>query len=104
MSGMNPHGPFKSQPVFHSETNSSFHFPRDLRQGGVRQAHGSWFRLSFVYNHYLFFACTLVVLLAIVLYLLRIHRIHRRQTRASAPLDLLWIEQVVPMMGVQVEP
>ncbi|ERE79528.1 ectonucleoside triphosphate diphosphohydrolase 7 [Cricetulus griseus] len=77
---------------------------RDLRQGGVRQAHGSWFRLSFVYNHYLFFACTLVVLLAIVLYLLRIHRIHRRQTRASAPLDLLWIEQVVPMMGVQVEP
>ncbi|XP_050000366.1 ectonucleoside triphosphate diphosphohydrolase 7 isoform X1 [Alexandromys fortis] len=77
---------------------------RDLRQGGVRQAHGSWFRLSFVYNHYLFFACTLVVLLAIVLYLLRIHRIHRRQTRASAPLDLLWIEQVVPMIGVQVEP
>ncbi|XP_059113733.1 ectonucleoside triphosphate diphosphohydrolase 7 [Peromyscus eremicus] len=77
---------------------------RDLRQGGVRQAHGGWFRLSFVYNHYLFFACTLVVLLAIVLYLLRIHRIHRRQTRASAPLDLLWIEQVVPMIGVQVGP
>ncbi|CAH6953856.1 ectonucleoside triphosphate diphosphohydrolase 7 [Phodopus roborovskii] len=77
---------------------------RDLRQGGVRQAHGGWLRLSFVYNHYLFFACTLVVLLAIILYLLRIHRIHRRQTRASAPLDLLWIEQVVPMIGVQVEP
>ncbi|XP_060245893.1 ectonucleoside triphosphate diphosphohydrolase 7 isoform X3 [Meriones unguiculatus] len=77
---------------------------RDLRQGGVRQAHGSWFRLSFVYNHYLFFACTMVVLLAIVLYLLRIHRIHRRQTRASAPLDLLWIERAVPMIGVQVGP
>ncbi|OBS72813.1 hypothetical protein A6R68_12620 [Neotoma lepida] len=77
---------------------------RDLRQGSVRQAHGSWLRLSFVYNHYLFFACTLVVLLAIFLYLLRIHRIHRRQTRASAPLDLLWIEQVVPMIGVQVGP
>ncbi|XP_030870894.2 ectonucleoside triphosphate diphosphohydrolase 7 isoform X3 [Gorilla gorilla gorilla] len=77
---------------------------RDLRQEGVRQAHGNWFRLSFVYNHYLFFACILVVLLAIVLYLLRLRRIHHRQTRASAPLDLLWLEEVVPMMGVQVGP
>ncbi|XP_003255378.1 ectonucleoside triphosphate diphosphohydrolase 7 [Nomascus leucogenys] len=77
---------------------------RDLRQEGVRQAHGSWFRLSFVYNHYLFFACILVVLLAIVLYLLRLRRIHHRETRASAPLDLLWLEEVVPMMGVQVGP
>uniref|UniRef100_I3MFI2 nucleoside-triphosphate phosphatase n=1 Tax=Ictidomys tridecemlineatus TaxID=43179 RepID=I3MFI2_ICTTR len=77
---------------------------RDLRQEGVRQTHGSWFRLSFVYNHYLFFACILVVLLAIILYLLRLRRIHHRQTRASAPLDLLWIEEVVPMIGVQVGP
>ncbi|XP_058527588.1 ectonucleoside triphosphate diphosphohydrolase 7 isoform X2 [Ochotona princeps] len=68
---------------------------RDLRQEGVRQAHGSWFRLSFVYNHYLFFACILVVLLAIILYLLRLRRIHHRQTRTSAPMDLLWIEEVV---------
>ncbi|KAB1270859.1 Ectonucleoside triphosphate diphosphohydrolase 7, partial [Camelus dromedarius] len=75
---------------------------RDRRQEGVRQAHGSWFRLSFVYNHYLFFACILVVLLAIILYLLRLRRIHHRQTRASAPL--LWIEEVVPMIGVQVGP
>uniref|UniRef100_A0A5F5PQF0 nucleoside-triphosphate phosphatase n=1 Tax=Equus caballus TaxID=9796 RepID=A0A5F5PQF0_HORSE len=77
---------------------------RDLRQEGVRQAHGSWFRLSFVYNHYLFFACILVVLLAIILYLLRLRRIHHRQTRASAPLDMLWIEEVVPMIGEQVGP
>ncbi|XP_036192267.1 ectonucleoside triphosphate diphosphohydrolase 7 isoform X2 [Myotis myotis] len=77
---------------------------RDLRQEGVRQAHSSWFRLSFVYNHYLFFACILVVLLAIILYLLRLRRIHHRQTRASAPLNLLWIEEVVPMIGVQVGP
>jgi ectonucleoside triphosphate diphosphohydrolase 7 len=77
---------------------------RDLRQEGVRQVHVSWFRLSFVYNHYLFFACILVVLLAIILYLLRIRRIHHRQTRASAPLDLLWIDEVVPMIGVQVGP
>ncbi|XP_019491821.1 PREDICTED: ectonucleoside triphosphate diphosphohydrolase 7 [Hipposideros armiger] len=79
-------------------------FPRDLRQEGVRQAHGGWFRLSFVYNHYLFFACILVVLLAIILYLLRLRRIHRRQTRASAPLNMLWIEDMVPMIGVQVGP
>lgn len=78
--------------------------PRDLRQEGVRPAHGSWFRLSFVYNHYLFFACILVVLLAIILYLLRLRRIHHRQARTSAPLDLLWIEEVVPMIGVQVGP
>ncbi|XP_012925265.1 ectonucleoside triphosphate diphosphohydrolase 7 [Heterocephalus glaber] len=77
---------------------------RDLRQEGARQVHGNWFRLSFVYNHYLFFACILVVLLAIILYLLRLRRIHHRQTRASAPLDLLWIEEVVPMIGVQVGP
>lgn len=97
-------GDFSGQPVSTLKLTVLSSPPRDLRQGGVRQAHGSWFRLSFVYNHYLFFACTLVVLLAIVLYLLRIHRIHRRQTRASAPLDLLWIEQVVPMIGVQVGP
>lgn len=79
-------------------------FLRELRQEGARQAHGSWFRLSFVYNHYLFFACILVVLLAIILYLLRLRRIHHRQSRASTPLDLLWIEEVVPMIGVQVGP
>lgn len=77
---------------------------RDLRQEGIRQAHSNWLRLSFVYNHYLFFACILVVLLAIILYLLRLRRIHHRQTRASAPLDLLWIEEVVPMIRVQVGP
>uniref|UniRef100_A0A8D1FLN1 nucleoside-triphosphate phosphatase n=1 Tax=Sus scrofa TaxID=9823 RepID=A0A8D1FLN1_PIG len=77
---------------------------RDLRQEGVRQVHGTWFRLSFVYNHYLFFACILVVLLAIILYLLRLRRIHHRQTRASAPLNLLWIEEVVPMIGAEVGP
>ena len=67
---------------------------RDLRQESVRQAHASWPRLSFVYNHYLFFACILVVALAIVLYLLRLRRIHRRQLR-SAQLTLLWLDKVV---------
>uniref|UniRef100_A0A8C4KP93 Ectonucleoside triphosphate diphosphohydrolase 7 n=2 Tax=Dromaius novaehollandiae TaxID=8790 RepID=A0A8C4KP93_DRONO len=67
---------------------------RDLRPESVRQAHTSWLRLSFVYNHYLFFACILVVVLAIVLYLLRLRRIHHRQVR-SAQLDMLWLDEVV---------
>eukprot|EP00079_Xenopus_tropicalis_P027668 XP_012822005.1 PREDICTED: ectonucleoside triphosphate diphosphohydrolase 7 isoform X1 [Xenopus tropicalis] len=67
---------------------------RDIRQESSRPAHVSWFRISFVYNHYLFFACILVVLLSIVLYILRLRRIHRRQARASA-LDLLLMEEGV---------
>lgn len=71
---------------------------RDLRQESIRQAHGSWPRLSFVYNHYLFFACILVVALAIVLYLLRLRRIHRRQL-PSSQLALLWLDKVVVPPG-----
>ncbi|NXX34167.1 ENTP7 diphosphohydrolase, partial [Nicator chloris] len=71
---------------------------RDLRQESIRQAHTSWLRLSFVYNHYLFFACILVVALAIVLYLLRLRRIHRRQLR-SAQHTLLWLDKVVVPLG-----
>ncbi|XP_062988546.1 ectonucleoside triphosphate diphosphohydrolase 7 [Elgaria multicarinata webbii] len=65
---------------------------RDIRQEGIRQPHSPWLRLSFVYNHYLFFACILVVTLAIGLYLLRLRRIHRQQQ-----LDLLWLSEVVPL-------
>ncbi|NXD67837.1 ENTP7 diphosphohydrolase, partial [Eolophus roseicapillus] len=71
---------------------------RDLRQESIRQAHASWLRLSFVYNHYLFFACILVVALAIVLYLLRLRRIHHRQLRL-AQLNLLWLDKVVVPLG-----
>ncbi|XP_067858147.1 ectonucleoside triphosphate diphosphohydrolase 4-like [Heptranchias perlo] len=61
---------------------------RDLRQEIVKVNHSSWQRVSFVYNHYLFFACFFVVLLAIVLYVLRLQRIHRRTQR-----ELLWLEE-----------
>ncbi|NWV75843.1 ENTP7 diphosphohydrolase, partial [Dasyornis broadbenti] len=71
---------------------------RDLRQESIRQAQTSWLRLSFVYNHYLFFACILVVVLAIVLYLLRLRRIHRRQLRL-AQHTLLWLDKVVVPLG-----
>ncbi|XP_053165776.1 ectonucleoside triphosphate diphosphohydrolase 7 [Hemicordylus capensis] len=71
---------------------------RDIRQESSRPAHSSWFRLSFVYNHYLFFVCILVVTLAICLYLLRLRRIHHQQLH-SAPLDLLWLAEVVTPSG-----
>ncbi|XP_074855472.1 ectonucleoside triphosphate diphosphohydrolase 7 isoform X2 [Carettochelys insculpta] len=75
---------------------------RDLRQESSRQAHSPWLRL-FVYNHCLFLVCVLVVLLAIMLYLLRLRRIHRRQLR-SAPLNLLWLEEVVLLPGQELGP
>uniref|UniRef100_A0A8C6X331 nucleoside-triphosphate phosphatase n=1 Tax=Naja naja TaxID=35670 RepID=A0A8C6X331_NAJNA len=69
---------------------------RDIQRESFHQSHSSWFHLSFVYNHYLFFGCILVVTLAIGLYLLRLRRIHH-QPLQSAPLDLLWLEEVVPL-------
>ncbi|XP_063163051.1 ectonucleoside triphosphate diphosphohydrolase 7 isoform X2 [Candoia aspera] len=69
---------------------------RDIRRESFHQSHSSWFHLSFVYNHYLFFGCILVVTLAIGLYLLHLRHIHR-QPLQSAPLDLLWLAEVVPL-------
>nr|DBA14972.1 TPA: hypothetical protein GDO54_004242 [Pyxicephalus adspersus] len=70
---------------------------RDIRQENARPAHVSWYRFSFVYNHYLFFACILVVLISIILYILRLRRIHRRLARASA-LDFLLLEEGVHLI------
>uniref|UniRef100_UPI00398F80C0 ectonucleoside triphosphate diphosphohydrolase 4-like isoform X2 n=1 Tax=Pristiophorus japonicus TaxID=55135 RepID=UPI00398F80C0 len=61
---------------------------RDLRQEIIKTNHSSWLRVSFVYNHYLFFACFFVVLLAIALYILRLRRIHQRAQR-----ELQWLEE-----------
>lgn len=84
--------------VIYKKYNSSqflFCF-RDIQRESFHQSHSSWFHLSFVYNHYLFFGCILVVTFAIGLYLLRLRRIHH-QPLQSAPLDLLWLEEVVPL-------
>ncbi|XP_060698221.1 ectonucleoside triphosphate diphosphohydrolase 4-like [Hemiscyllium ocellatum] len=61
---------------------------RDLQRESGKANHSRWLRISFVYNHYLFFACFFVVLLAIALYILRLRRIHRRTQR-----ELLWMEE-----------
>lgn len=66
---------------------------RDLQQETLRQSHSSWLRPSFVYNHHLFSLCLLVVVLAILLYILRLRRIHQRELRQAEALDLLWAEE-----------
>ncbi|NXS95900.1 ENTP4 diphosphohydrolase, partial [Jacana jacana] len=68
---------------------------RDIQQENFRGSHSHWRSFSFVYNHYLFFACFLVVLLSILLYLLRLRRIHRRMLRNSSSTSL-WIEEGLP--------
>ncbi|ERE87959.1 ectonucleoside triphosphate diphosphohydrolase 4 isoform 2 [Cricetulus griseus] len=65
---------------------------RDIRQEVFRAGHGHWRGVSFVYNHYLFSGCFLVVLLSILLYLLRLRRIHSRAPRTGS----LWIEEGLP--------
>lgn len=66
---------------------------RDLQQETLRQNHPSWLRSSFVYNHHLFSLCILVVVLAILLYILRLRRIHQRELRQAEALNLLWVEE-----------
>ncbi|XP_023676136.1 ectonucleoside triphosphate diphosphohydrolase 7-like isoform X2 [Paramormyrops kingsleyae] len=73
---------------------------RDLQQESLRPSHTSWPRIAFVYNHYLFFACMLTVLLAILLYILRLRRIHQREQRQVEALDLLWVEEGEALVGV----
>ncbi|KAJ6653712.1 hypothetical protein lerEdw1_008783, partial [Lerista edwardsae] len=68
---------------------------RDIQQETFRGSHSHWRSFSFVYNHFLFFACFFVVLLSILLYLLRLRRIHRRMLH-SGPSPTLWIEEGLP--------
>lgn len=69
--------------------------PRDIQQETFRASHAHWRGFSFVYNHYLFSGCFLVVLLSILLYLLRLRRIHRRTLR-GASTTTLWLEEGLP--------
>ncbi|XP_058495989.1 ectonucleoside triphosphate diphosphohydrolase 7-like [Solea solea] len=66
---------------------------RDLQQETLRQSHPNWLHSSFVYNHHLFSLCILVVVLAILLYILRLQRIHKREQRQAEALNLLWAEE-----------
>ncbi|NXI41095.1 ENTP4 diphosphohydrolase, partial [Galbula dea] len=68
---------------------------RDIQQENFRGSHSHWRSFSFVYNHHLFSVCFLVVLLSILLYLLRLRRIHRRLPRSSSSPSL-WMEEGLP--------
>lgn len=66
---------------------------RDLQQESLRTSHSSWLRPSFVYNHHVLSVCILVVALSILLYVLRLRRIHQREQRQNEVLNLLWVEE-----------
>ncbi|XP_030820154.1 ectonucleoside triphosphate diphosphohydrolase 4 [Camarhynchus parvulus] len=68
---------------------------RDIQQENFRGIHSRWRSFSFVYNHYLFLACFLVVLLSILLWLLRLRRIHRRLLPGAASAAL-WLPEGLP--------
>ncbi|NWR65414.1 ENTP4 diphosphohydrolase, partial [Bucorvus abyssinicus] len=72
---------------------------RDIQQESFRGSHSHWRSFSFVYNHYLFFVCFLIVLLSILLYLLRLRRIHWRMLRNSSSTSL-WMEEGLPPQKV----
>lgn len=72
---------------------------RDIQQDQFRGNHPHWRGASFVYNHYLFLVCFMVVLLSIMLYLLRLRRIHRRMQRNTSS-SALWVEQGLQPSGL----
>ncbi|KAK6313123.1 hypothetical protein J4Q44_G00164700 [Coregonus suidteri] len=67
---------------------------RDIQQESLKGVHAHWrHSFSFVNNHYLFLACFLVVLLSILLYLLRLRRIHSCTTQRCTPSTVEWLEE-----------
>lgn len=67
---------------------------RDIQQESLKGLHSHWrHSFSFVNNHYLFLACFFIVLLSIMLYLLRLRRIHRRTAQHCSPSSSApWLE------------
>uniref|UniRef100_A0A1A8FGP0 nucleoside-triphosphate phosphatase n=2 Tax=Nothobranchius korthausae TaxID=1143690 RepID=A0A1A8FGP0_9TELE len=66
---------------------------RDIPQESLKGAHSHWrHSFSFLSNCYLFLACFFIVLLSIMLYLLRLRRIHRRAVQRYTPSSVPWLE------------
>lgn len=68
---------------------------RDIQQEILKASHSHWHHsFSFMNNHYLFLACFLVVVLSILLYLLRLRRIHNRSALLrGASASVQWLEE-----------
>uniref|UniRef100_A0A3B3D9V1 nucleoside-triphosphate phosphatase n=1 Tax=Oryzias melastigma TaxID=30732 RepID=A0A3B3D9V1_ORYME len=76
---------------------------RDIQQESLKGTHSHWrHSFSFVNNHYLFLACFFIVLLSIILYLLRLRRIHRLAVKRYTPSSVPWLEEglVTPMLPI----
>ncbi|KAM9810820.1 ectonucleoside triphosphate diphosphohydrolase 4 [Neosynchiropus ocellatus] len=66
---------------------------RDIQQEFLKGAHSHWrHSFSFVNNHYLLLVCFFIVFLSIMLYVLRLRRIHRRAAQRSSPSSVPWLE------------
>ncbi|XP_051923367.1 ectonucleoside triphosphate diphosphohydrolase 4 isoform X2 [Hippocampus zosterae] len=66
---------------------------RDIQQESLKGVHSHWrHSFSFVNNHYLFLVCFFIVLLSIILYMMRLRRIHRRAAKRCSPSSVLWLE------------
>ncbi|XP_077417544.1 ectonucleoside triphosphate diphosphohydrolase 4 isoform X2 [Vanacampus margaritifer] len=67
---------------------------RDIQQESLKGVHSHWrHSFSFVNNHYLFLVCIFIVLLSIILYMLRLRRIHRRAAQRCSPSFVPWLEE-----------
>ncbi|KAF3850736.1 hypothetical protein F7725_012508 [Dissostichus mawsoni] len=75
-------------------THADLHRLKDIQQEGLKGVHSHWrHSFSFVNNHYLFLACFFIVVLSIMLYLLRLRRIHRRAAQHCTPSSVPWLEE-----------
>ncbi|XP_061134299.1 ectonucleoside triphosphate diphosphohydrolase 4 isoform X2 [Syngnathus typhle] len=67
---------------------------RDIQQESLKGSHSHLrHSFSFVNNHYLFLVCFFIVLLSIILYMLRLRRIHRRAAQRCSPSSVPWLEE-----------
>uniref|UniRef100_A0A3Q3S158 nucleoside-triphosphate phosphatase n=1 Tax=Mastacembelus armatus TaxID=205130 RepID=A0A3Q3S158_9TELE len=75
-------------------SHADLHRLKDIQQESLKGIHSHWrHSFSFVNNHYLFLACFFIVLLSIMLYLLRLRRIHRRTAQRCTPSSVPWLEK-----------
>ncbi|XP_057688143.1 ectonucleoside triphosphate diphosphohydrolase 4 isoform X2 [Corythoichthys intestinalis] len=67
---------------------------RDIQQESLKGVHAHWrHSFSFVNNHYLLLVCFFIVVLSIILYVLRLRRIHRRAAQRCSPSSVPWLEE-----------
>ncbi|XP_061672786.1 ectonucleoside triphosphate diphosphohydrolase 4 isoform X2 [Syngnathoides biaculeatus] len=67
---------------------------RDIQQESLKGVHSHWrHSFSFVNNLYLLLVCFFIVVLSIILYVLRLRRIHRRSAQRCSPSSVPWLEE-----------